>query len=132
MWLIGPSGDARPFAGRMGVGDHGHADPGSVERAGYDLDVDRLFELAAETGTVLEVDGAPSHLDLEASLARRAVRAGVMLSIDSDAHRTEMLERHMALGLLIARRGWVQPQNVLNTRALSELKQLLAAKRAHS
>lgn len=73
-------------------------------RRGYDLDVDRLFELAMETRTVLEIDGAPSHLDLESSLARRAIRAGVLLAIDSDAHRPEMLERHMTLGLLTASR----------------------------
>jgi DNA polymerase (family X) len=99
------------------------------ERAGYDLDVDRLFELAARTGTVLEIDGAPSHLDLESSLARRAVRAGVTVSIDSDAHRTEMLDRHMRLGLLLARRGWVEPRHVLNVRPLPELLNFLAAKR---
>jgi DNA polymerase (family 10) len=102
--------------------------PGPAGR-GYDLDVDRLFELAVETGTVLEVDGAPSHLDLEASLARRAVQAGVTLSVDSDAHRTEMLERHMTLGLLTARRGWVQRDDVLNTRSLNEVRQFLAVKR---
>jgi DNA polymerase (family 10) len=98
-------------------------------RPGYELDVDRLFELAAETGTVLEVDGAPSHLDLEASLARRAVGAGVLLAIDSDAHRTEMLERHMALGLLTARHGWVEPPSVVNARSLDELNDFLAQKR---
>jgi DNA polymerase (family 10) len=100
------------------------------ERPGYDLDVDRLFELAIETGTVLEVDGAPSHLDLEASLARRAVAAGVILSIDSDAHRTELLDRHMKLGLLTARRGWVTTDNVLNIRPHAELIAFLARKRA--
>jgi DNA polymerase (family 10) len=96
---------------------------------GYDLDPDRLFELAVETGTVLEIDGAPSHIDLEASLARRAVEAGVMLSIDGDAHRTEMLERHMTLGLLTARRGWVAPRNVLNVRSHAELSEFLKRKR---
>ena len=100
------------------------------ERPGYDLDVDRLFELAMETGTVLEVDGAPSHLDLDAVLARRAVAAGVTLSIDSDAHRTELLDRHMKLGLLTARRGWVTPSDVLNIRSHAELLAFLARKRA--
>jgi DNA polymerase (family X) len=103
--------------------------PGPTRR-GYDLDVDRLFELAVETQTVLEIDGAPSHLDLESSLARRAIRGGVLLAIDSDAHRPEMLERHMTLGLLTARRGWVEARHVLNTRSLSEVQAVLAAKRA--
>jgi DNA polymerase (family 10) len=100
------------------------------ERPGYDLDVDRLFELAIETGTVLEIDGAPSHLDLDATLARRAIAAGVTLSIDSDAHRTELLDRHMKLGLLTARRGWVSPGDVLNIRPHAELIEFLARKRA--
>jgi DNA polymerase (family 10) len=104
---------------RAGPGQHG-----------YDLDVDRLFEIAVETRTVLEIDGAPSHLDLESSLARRAVRAGVQLAIDSDAHRPEMLERQMSLGVLTARRGWVEPHHVLNTRPLPEVQTLLAAKRS--
>jgi DNA polymerase (family X) len=99
-------------------------------RPGYDFDVDRLFELAVETGTVLEIDGAPSHLDLEAPLARRAVEAGVLLSIDSDAHRTEMLERNMTLGLLTARRGWVEARSVVNTRSRVELNDFLVQKRA--
>jgi len=67
--------------------------------------------------------------DAPASLARRAVAAGVLLSVDSDAHRTEMLERHMSVALLIARRGWVERDDVLNTRSLKELRQFVATKR---
>jgi DNA polymerase (family 10) len=100
-------------------------------RAGYDLDVDRLFELASETGTVLEIDGAPSHMDLEASLARRAAAAGVTLSIDSDAHGTDALERHMRVGLLIARRGWVEARHVLNVLPYEELLAVIGHKRGH-
>ena len=58
-------------------------------RRGYDLDYDRLFATAVETGTLLEVDGAPAHLDMDGALARRAIAAGVTLSIDSDCHRAE-------------------------------------------
>jgi DNA polymerase (family X) len=99
-------------------------------RRGYDLDYDRLFELAAETGTVVEVDGAPSHLDLDGALARRALVAGATLAVDSDCHRADMLERQMAFGILMARRGWVEPRHVLNTRPLDALRAALAAKRA--
>jgi DNA polymerase (family 10) len=99
------------------------------ERLGYEIDVDRLFELAVRTDTVLEIDGSPSHLDLEASLARRAIQAGVTLAIDSDAHRTEMLDRHMKLGLLTARRGWVEPRHVLNVRSRGDVTAFLARKR---
>ena len=98
-------------------------------RRGYDLNFDRLCEAAVRTRTVLEIDGAPSHLDLEAPLARRAIEAGVTVAIDSDAHRAAMLERHMKLGLLTARRGRVEPRHVLNARSLPEVRALIAAKR---
>jgi len=45
-------------------------------KPGYDIDYDRLFAIAVETGTILEIDGAPSHLDMSGALARRAVAAG--------------------------------------------------------
>ena len=98
-------------------------------RPGYDLDYDRLFAFAVETGTVLEIDGAPSHLDLDGALARRAIAAGATVAIDSDCHRVEMLGRQMQLGVITARRGWVEPQHVLNTRSLDEVRVRIAAKR---
>jgi histidinol phosphatase-like PHP family hydrolase len=52
------------------------------------------------------------------------------VSIDSDSHRAEMLERQMALGLLLARRGWVEARHVLNARPIADLRALVAAKRS--
>jgi DNA polymerase (family 10) len=98
-------------------------------RPGYDLDYDRLFELAVETGTILEIDGAPAHLDLEGRMARRAVAAGVTVAIDSDSHRAAALESQMAFGVTTARRGWVEPRHVLNARPLDEIRRAVAAKR---
>jgi DNA polymerase (family 10) len=98
-------------------------------RQGYDLDYDRLFQIAAETGTILEVDGAPVHLDLDGALARRAIAAGVMLAIDSDCHRAEYLDRQMHLGITTARRGWVEARHVVNTRPIAEIRELIARKR---
>lgn len=99
-------------------------------RRGYDLDYDRLFELAVRTGTVVEIDGAPVHLDLDGALARRAIAAGATLVVDSDAHRTEALDRQMDLGILMARRGWVEARHVMNTRPLSDVRALVASKRS--
>ena len=79
-------------------------------RAGYPLDYDAIYAAAAETGTALEVDGAPAHLDLEGERAREAIAAGVTLTIDSDCHRARWLERQMNMGVGTARRGWVEPR----------------------
>lgn len=99
-------------------------------REGYDLDYDRLFEAAVETRTVLEIDGAASHLDLNADLAARAAACGVTLAIDSDAHAANQLDRHMQAGLLTARRAGVERQLVLNARPLPQIRALIAAKRS--
>jgi DNA polymerase (family 10) len=98
-------------------------------RRGYDLDYDRLFEVAVETGTAMEIDGAPVHLDMDGALARRAVAAGVTVSIDSDGHRAELLGAQMDLGITTARRGWVEPHHVLNTRPVADLRAAIARKR---
>jgi DNA polymerase (family 10) len=98
-------------------------------RAGYDLDYDALFASAAETGTVVEIDGSPAHLDLEGALARRAIAAGATVAIDSDCHRADQLERQMQLGITTARRGWVEPRHVLNGRPVEEVRAFIAAKR---
>ena len=98
-------------------------------RKGYDLDYDRLFAAAVETQTVVEIDGAPAHLDMDGVLARRAVAAGVTVSIDSDSHRAELVDRQMHLGVVTARRGWVEPRHVLNTRPIDAVRAVIAAKR---
>jgi DNA polymerase (family 10) len=98
--------------------------------SGYDLDYDRLFSTAVDTGTAMEVDGAPGHLDMDGAIARRAVDAGVTLTIDSDCHRAEALERQMRFGIGTARRGWVQPSHVLNTRSVDAVRAFVARKRA--
>ena len=72
---------------------------------GYALDLDRLFAAAAETGTAMEVDGAPGHLDMDGLVTRRAASAGVTISIGSDCHRIQALGRQMRFGVGTARRG---------------------------
>jgi DNA polymerase (family X) len=99
-------------------------------RAGYDLDYDRLFETAVTTQTLVEIDGAPSHLDLDGALARRAIAAGATVAISSDCHRAEMLDRQMKLGILTARRGRVEPRHVVNTRSLADVRAAISRKRA--
>ena len=101
--------------------------PGGYD--GYDLDYDRLFDAAAATGTAMEVDGSPGHLDLDGALARRAVSRGVTLVVDSDGHRADFLGRQLHFGVGTARRGWVEPRHVLNTQGIAAVRAFVAAKR---
>jgi DNA polymerase (family 10) len=84
-------------------------------RDDLDLEWDQVYAEAARTGTALEINGSPHRLDLAVERARRAVADGCVLSIDSDAHRTTELD-DVRWGVSQARRAWVQPGNVVNTR----------------
>jgi len=99
-------------------------------RPGYEIDYDRLFAVAVETSTMIEIDGGPSHLDLDGVLARRAVAAGAMLAVDSDSHRADMLDRQMEFGVKTARRGWVEARHVMNTHSFAAIRTLIAGKRS--
>ncbi|MEW5991795.1 MAG: DNA polymerase/3'-5' exonuclease PolX [Chloroflexota bacterium] len=89
-------------------------------RDDLDLDWDAVYAEAALTGTVLEMNGSPHRLDLAVERARNAVEVGCLLSIDSDAHRVAELE-YLDWGVSQARRAWVEPEVVLNTRSRAEL-----------
>ena len=97
---------------------------------GHDLDFPAIYEAAARTGTALEIDGAPGHLDMDGPHARDAIAAGATVTIDSDCHRARLLDKQMRLGVGTARRGWVEPRHVLNARPLAEVRAFIAAKRA--
>jgi DNA polymerase (family 10) len=97
---------------------------------GYDVDFDEMFAAAVETGTAMEVDGAPGHLDMDGELARRAATAGVAITIDSDCHRAEALGRQMRFGVATARRGWIEAADVLNTKDIATVREFIARKRA--
>ena len=99
-------------------------------RPPYPLDYDAIYEAAVATGTALEIDGAPAHLDMDGEHARAAVAAGVTVVIDSDCHRAGALGRQMRFGVGTARRGWVEPRHVLNTRPIADVRQFIQAKRS--
>jgi len=84
------------------------------EREPADLDMDAVFAAALETGTALEINANPARLDLEASLARTAAAMGIRLTVDCDAHSASDFD-HLRYGVLTARRGWVRPDQVINT-----------------
>jgi DNA polymerase (family 10) len=92
-------------------------------REPYALDIDAVAKAAARTGTFLEINGNPDRRDLNELNARKAVELGATLVIDSDAHGTNT-QRNVIYGVATARRAWLGPQNVANTRSWPELDAL--------
>ena len=90
------------------------------ERPPYDLDIEAVIKAARETGTALEIDAFPERSDLRDEHVRLAVKAGVKLVIDTDAHDPSHLA-YGDLGVAIARRGWATSKDILNTRKLPDL-----------
>jgi DNA polymerase (family X) len=86
----------------------------------YELDFDAVFKVAKETNTAFEINSFPDRMDLNDLNCRRAKEAGVKICINTDAHATEHLA-YMRFGIAMARRGWLERANVLNTDALAKL-----------
>ncbi|MFH0916642.1 MAG: DNA polymerase/3'-5' exonuclease PolX [bacterium] len=86
----------------------------------YEMDLETLARVAAETGTFLEINGSADRLDLADSAARRAVELGATLVICSDAHSPTDFA-NLGFGVGEARRGWVRAIDVANTRSWSRL-----------
>jgi DNA polymerase (family 10) len=93
-------------------------------RPPIDLDLDEVFDAAARTGTALELNAFPDRLDLSAENISRARRYGVKFAIDSDAHAIGQLAV-MRYGVGTAQRGWLTPDDVINTWPLRRLREFL-------
>lgn len=94
----------------------------------YTVNMERIIEVAAETGTCLEINASPERLDLKDVHARSAKDAGVLLAVNTDAHRIEGLEQ-MSYGITVARRAWLEAGHVLNCLPLDELRRSLKRSR---
>lgn len=94
------------------------------ERAPYAIDMERVMQAALERGCFLEVNAQPSRLDLNDVHCKMAKDMGLKVAISTDAHRTTDLD-FMRFGVDQARRGWLEPSDVLNTKKWSELKSLI-------
>jgi DNA polymerase (family 10) len=88
------------------------------------LDLDRVLRTAADHGVIVEINAQPERLDLDDVACRAAIALGVRLAVSTDAHSAAEL-RFMRWGVEQARRGWVQRENVVNTRSLNQLLKLL-------
>jgi DNA polymerase (family 10) len=89
-------------------------------REPYDLDMDQILNKAAATGCCIEINSQPDRLDLADTHCKAAKDMGITLVISSDAHRPSGLQA-VRYGIGQARRGWLEPRDVLNTRPLQDL-----------
>ena len=89
------------------------------DREAVAVDMEAVFRAAASSGTALEINAMTRRLDLKDVHVYRARELGVKLVIGTDAHNTEHLE-FMRFGVGVAKRGWCQARDILNTRPLEE------------
>jgi len=93
------------------------------QREEYPLNLDRIFEEAAKTGTILEINANPIRLDLRDIYIKKAIEYGCKLAINSDAHRLPDLH-NMKWGVKTARRGWATPHDIINTLKIEKIKRI--------
>ncbi|NHX38503.1 MULTISPECIES: DNA polymerase/3'-5' exonuclease PolX [Haloarcula] len=95
-------------------------------REGLDVDVERLASVAADNDTALEINANPARLDLGGGAVKQAIEAGATIAINTDAHSPGNFEL-LRYGVHMARRGWAETDNVLNTRDAEGLREFLDA-----
>ncbi len=89
-------------------------------REGNPIDIAKVVGAAKDNGKMLEIDGAPDRLDMDEAWARRAMGEEVVIVIDSDAHSVDQLD-NIGYGVTVARRSWLEPKHVMNTKDLRTL-----------
>jgi DNA polymerase (family 10) len=99
-----------------------------LQREGYPLDQEKIIQLAAKYGTIIELNAHPSRLELNWKMCKIAKQKGVRITINPDAHTMEGL-KDVRFGVGIARKGWLTKQDVLNTMTLKEVTQFLSTRK---
>jgi DNA polymerase (family X) len=94
------------------------------KREGYPVNIEKLIEVAKDTGTILEIDAHYDRLDLKDEYVRMAIQKGVKLVIDSDAHHPVHFA-FLKIGIGQARRGWAQKADILNSMPVDEFLKCL-------
>ncbi|MBM7624643.1 DNA polymerase/3'-5' exonuclease PolX [Sporohalobacter salinus] len=94
------------------------------KRAPYAVDIEKVIEKAVETDTILEINASPNRLDLNSKHLWMAKQAGAKIVINTDAHNIQQLN-NMRFGVYNARKGWIEPREIINTYSLGQLLDLL-------
>ncbi|HET6883609.1 MAG TPA: hypothetical protein VFI31_25880 [Pirellulales bacterium] len=95
-----------------------------LKREGYGVDMEKVMDHAKACGCFFEINASPDRLDLSDDHARMAKERGIKIAINTDAHSTSELD-FMIAGVNQARRGWLEPSDVLNALPLDRLKKAL-------
>ncbi|MFH0737255.1 MAG: DNA polymerase/3'-5' exonuclease PolX [Candidatus Micrarchaeota archaeon] len=98
------------------------------KREPYALDLEALFDCCKKTGTFLEIDGHPERMDLNDIHARAAKEAGCRFTLSTDAHDKSHLS-YMRYAVAIARRGWLEAKDILNTYPIDRIEKELAKRK---
>jgi DNA polymerase (family 10) len=103
----------------------GHPTGRKIEkRQPYELEMDRVIEAAARTGTMIEINASPDRRDLNDIHARAAAEAGVWILVNSDAHSLRDIREYRRYGIATARRAWLTKDQVANTLPWKEFAKL--------
>jgi len=94
------------------------------EREGYELDWDQIFAFCRKNNKFLEINSWPDRLDLPDVLVREAVKNGVKMVVNSDSHSVDHMS-FMIYGISVARRGWAEKKDIINTLPWEKLKSIL-------
>jgi DNA polymerase (family 10) len=96
-----------------------------LNRDPFPFDFERVATAAARRNVYLEINGSPERLDLGGAMVRTAKSLGAKFAISTDAHQTKHLGINMPFGVLMARRGWLEAADVLNTLPLAEFEKAI-------
>jgi DNA polymerase (family 10) len=99
-----------------------------LAREPYAADLERILEFAQKNQIIMELNASPYRLDLDWRLLKKAREMGVLISINPDAHSLDGLD-DVAYGVMAARKGWLAPEDVLNTYPAAEAARWLRRRR---
>lgn len=96
-----------------------------LKREGYKVNVQKVIEACIANKKIIEINGNPARLDMDWRFWHAARDKGLLCCINTDAHATSSHE-HFRAGVNVARKGWLEKKDVLNTRSLKEVQKYLA------
>ncbi|KKQ56675.1 MAG: PHP domain protein [Candidatus Woesebacteria bacterium GW2011_GWC1_38_13] len=94
------------------------------ERESIEADWERIFEYCINNKKLIEINGDPMRLDLPDHLVKTAVKMGVVFSLGTDSHHIDHMD-NMRYAVDVARRGWAEKKNIVNTLTLTEIEEVI-------